>query len=92
MKENQYEPISPENRAMLAAQLQKLAGNCSMTRPTTRKLAENPENLFERNRDFIRSGVPWLVREALAWAAGNQSWVEVICDEQGRPIDLEVYF
>lgn len=90
--ESQYQPISPENRKLLAAQMQKIAQNCSFTRPQVRKLAENPQNLFERNRNFIRSGVPWLVREALQWAAANQSWVELVCNEQGEPIDLEVYF
>ncbi|MGL5878251.1 MAG: hypothetical protein ACRC2V_10800 [Xenococcaceae cyanobacterium] len=76
---------------MLAAQLQRVAQNCSMPRPV-KKLADNSTNLFERNRDFIRSGIPWLIREGIAWAAANQSWVEVICDEQGTPFDLEVYF
>lgn len=91
--ENQYEPISPENRAMLAAQMRKLANHCTMSAyPATRKLADNPTSTFERNRDFIKSGVPWLVIEGMAWAAANQSWVELICDEEGTPIDLEVYF
>jgi hypothetical protein len=84
-----FEPISLENRAILSAQMQKLANHYSMSQHPNQKLANQPSNVFERNRDFVRSGIPWLVREGMAWAKGKD-WIEIIYDESGNPIDLEV--
>lgn len=90
MQEQEFEPISEQNRVMLYAQLQKLSEKKALPKPV--KEPESADHALERNRAYLKSDQSWLRNEALAWAAANQDWVELICNHEGTPYDLEAYF
>ena len=90
MQENQYEPISPENRAILHAQLQKLSEKKALPKPI--KEPESADSALERNRAYLKSDQSWLRNEALTWAKANSGWISLISTDDGTPYDLEAYF
>ena len=90
MQNSDLEPISSENRAILHAQLQRLSEKKALPKPI--KEPESADNALERNRAYLKSDQSWLRNEALVWAAANQDWVELICNAQGIPYELEAYF
>lgn len=90
MQEQKFEPISVENRAILHAQLQKLFEKKALPKPI--KEPESANSALERNRAYLKSDQSWLRNEAITWAAANQDWVELICNAEGTPYDLEAYF
>lgn len=84
--------IPTEEYLELSRQFRKLAHHCFMVStisPEDRKLAKQPMNAFERNCDFLRSGIPLLVAEALEWAEATD-WVDIVRDERGEPCNLRI--
>ncbi len=77
------------HQSEIQRRLSQLAERLAMPQHPVDLLQDDRETAFLRNRAFIRSGKDWLIKEAINWAAANQGWVELICDEYGNPYDLK---
>lgn len=87
MSKESFEPISPQNRALLQAALNKLYLERKMGKSYGKQLRD-PDNAYERNKAFLRSGQDWLIREGLAWQKSQRDWVQVGLNDEGMPVDL----
>ena len=88
MPKESFEPISPQNRALLQAALNKLYSKRKMGKSPYGKQPQDPDNAYERNKAFLRSGQYWLIREGLNWQKGQRDWVQVGLNDEGMPTDL----